>query len=192
MLGSLSSFCFTSMRSIMKPYYVAICAVLLLGCNHTTTGVPTQTAVKSLPTPPLATESPLLTVGQLRQDMLAYNLKPVRVKALIVDFGDGAVSQGCEQAGAFGSKAIDANITSDVWDKCQNTSSGWIIADDLGSYFTSSNFTGTKSGHLLVQPAVPTVHYLDYVEIDGVYDANANTIQATKITTTSHYAGVTK
>jgi len=176
----------------MKPYYVVICAVSLLGCNHGNTGNPARTAVKSLPMSTLAIEPPLLTVGQLRRGMLAYNLKPVRVKALIVDFGDGAVSQSCEQAAAFGSKAIGANITSDIWSKSQNTSSGWIIADDLGSYFTSSNFTGTNSGHLLVQPAVPTVHYLDYVEISGVYDANTNSIQATSITTKSHYSGVAK
>ena len=178
----------------MKPYHfiAVVCAVSILGCNHANTGSPAQTIAKSQPMSSVPIELPLLTVSQLKQGMLAYNLKPVRVKALIVDFGDGAVSQSCEQAATFGSKAVDANITSDIWSKAQNTSSGWIIADDLGSYFTSSNFTGTNSGHLLVQPAVPTVHYLDYVEIRGVYDANANSIQVTSITTTGHSSGAVK
>lgn len=170
----------------MKPYFMLACAVLLAGC-HSTPGTTSQPTNKSSYTSSAPTEAPLLTTGQLRQSMLAYNLKTVRVKALIVDFGDGTVLQSCGQAATFGTKAVDANITSEIWSKSQNTSPGWIVANDLGSYFTTSSFSSTNSGHVLIQPAVPTVHYLDYVEIEGIYDANTNSIQATSAKTTGHY-----
>ena len=172
----------------MKPHLSIIASVALCGCNHSNTGPPFHPNSAAQPTPNVAAEPPLMTVGQLKQDMLAYNLKPVRVTALVVDFGDGSVLQSCGQAAMFGTKAVDANITSRMWSKAQNTSSGWVVADDLGSYFTSSSFTNTNSGHILVQPPVPAVHYLDYVEVVGVYDANANTIESTSIKTIKHYS----
>jgi hypothetical protein len=83
----------------------------------------------------------------------------------------------------FGSKAVDATVTGSNWATSENVSNGWIIADDLGSYFPGSTFSdsSTQSGSILLVPAVTSIHHLDQVEVDGIYNANANTLQVTSV-----------
>lgn len=129
-----------------------------------------------------------LTVRQLRIGMLQYNGKTVKVHALVVDFGDGSVRKAANEGAMFGSGQENAMIYSTIWDQASNTTTGWLIADDVASYMTTTGASDhpEQGGFLLFSPAVPSVHYHDYVEISGTYEATSSTILATSVQVVGH------
>jgi len=139
--------------------------------------------------PAQAVEAPLLTVKDVRQDMLRYNGKQVRVRAIIVDYGGGGVKRSSAQAAMFGSKAIVANLNSAIWENLDiSKESGWIVADHLGDYFPGLGLPSDGGGSLMITPATPKLHYHDWVELTGTYNASANTLVLDTASVTGHYS----